>query len=201
MKQTYTFVLSLLGVLVAAPGVINIIQNGYAFSLGPFFLSILEYYRGIVHPVMELFYAPVRPVLAGFGLVVPTGLFEVHAISFVATGIFFRSSFARLLRTSNASTELVAWQKLFSLGVQSVFLALGYFVYSLSLIGLVLLPIALFSPLILFLPDLATAGSLQRYLRDASTGEMLQISARAWLTSLATGAAVVVFYIGNLLTG
>lgn len=92
VRKQFQQTLALLGVIVSATAVINLIQAGFHVHLNWGFSHFIEYYRQIAAPIMDVLQWPLRYALERLNIAwtVPQWLKDAHVLCFVLAGVYAR---------------------------------------------------------------------------------------------------------------
>lgn len=169
-KREFDGVMLVLGALFAAPTLISLIQHIAQVGLHWYFADFVDFYRALVTPLIDLIQAPIRWLLAAFGIdwTIPRWVKDLHTLSFLGTGFLMRG-------VSTAYFESGIRTIVVGFAIALLFGFIGY--------GLVI---------ILFLPFVLT-----RMTEDKNDERTMHRDRTIRLVVAATIAAVVVFYVGN----
>ena len=90
MRKTYRLAYSILGVLLAAPILVSLIQHVLNIGLAPNLDVFVTSYRNLITPIFGPLYSLVSGVLGqlGFAWTYPAWLPDLHALSFVCAAVY-----------------------------------------------------------------------------------------------------------------
>lgn len=93
LKKVYDEVQLLLGLLLAVPAIVSLIQHWTGFSIAEALLRGLDFYRGLASIVFGPLYALLERAAeaVGWRLAVPIWLKDLHTLSIVITGMWARA--------------------------------------------------------------------------------------------------------------
>lgn len=91
-KRDFGWATAVLGGLLSAPMVISLVQQGFHVDLNWGFAHFVEFYRGFVHPIVDVIQWPLRVVMGWMQIDrFPLWLKDLHSLSFVGAAIFVRA--------------------------------------------------------------------------------------------------------------
>lgn len=92
MRHTFATVYGGLGLLLAIPAFISVIQHVWDVGLVAYLSDFVTFYRALLHPVFEFLYAPIRPILQQWSINIPPWVQDLHALSIAGGGLWVRAN-------------------------------------------------------------------------------------------------------------
>ena len=92
IREQAEWAFTVLGCIVSASAIINLIQSGFAITLSWGFSHFVEYYRQIVTPIVDVIQWPIRAMLSALHVewTIPQWIKDAHALSFTLAGLYIR---------------------------------------------------------------------------------------------------------------
>ena len=93
MRKVFDEIQALLGILVAIPAIVSLIQHWHEIQIADVLTDALSFYRGLATLVFGWLYAGVEKLaeVVGWEFRIPVWLKDLHTLSVISTSIFARA--------------------------------------------------------------------------------------------------------------